>query len=118
MSWLSSSDASTLRSWLDITIASYSDGVTGIPMPGRPVGQMLIVYLSLQPSETATYAAFKAYCQVDAALLTEVLRPLKARRLVASTRVRPDGRVRRLRLMDQGRAVVGEILNARSLIGK
>lgn len=117
MSRLSKKDADAFRSWFEITAAVHADEGVAVPTPGRPLGLMLIVYLSLQPEEAATYTALRIACRLKhKSSLTEAVKPLQEANLVASTGSRgSDGRERALRLTDQGRNAVGQILKARQV---
>lgn len=118
MSWLSPKDANALRIWLEVTAGVHAGDNIGIPIPGRPLNLLLLVYLALQTGETASYTAVRTYWQLSTKVLTEALRPLKAANLVDSFVGGKDGRARQLRLTDQGRDVVGQILKARFPVAK
>lgn len=106
----SAKEADTLRSWFQVTKSIFSAAQTDVPTPTRPLGWMILVYLSYQADGSASYADLRKACDVnDAPSLTQVLKPLAG--YVESTKL---GRKGAARLTKQGWDVIGKIVQGRT----
>jgi DNA-binding transcriptional ArsR family regulator len=113
MSRLSDKDADTLRLWFQFTVTIYSADEMGIALPSAPLGLMLLVWLRVQPEESASYAALRAACRLeDPSSLSHAASPLIKAGYVTSSASAKDAREKELRLTDRGRNVVGLLLHA------
>jgi len=115
MSRLSDKDADALRHWFEVTAAAHAEDGPVIPMPGRPLGLMLLVWLAIQPDEVATYTELRSACRLQhKSSLTNAVELLKKAKFVANVSGHVDARERELHLTAQGRDVVGKLLKARN----
>lgn len=113
---LSKQDADELRLWFTYTVAAYAEDGPDLPMPGRPLGLMLLVYLATEPDGVAPYRTLRSACRLKhKGSLTNAIAPLEEGKLAWSSPGQEDGRGKKLHLTDQGRIVVGQFLKARHL---
>lgn len=57
-------DADELRLWFTYTAAAHAEDGPDLPMPGRPLGLMLLVYLATEPDEVAAYGTLRSACRL------------------------------------------------------
>lgn len=109
MSRLSDTDADTLRSWFEFTVAVH--GIDkGVPRPHMPVGMMLLVWLSIHPDGTATLTELRDACKLDdTSKVSHAAKPLIGGGFVASVR---RARETELRITTNGRNVVSHYFHA------
>lgn len=113
---LSKQDADELRLWLTYTAAAYSEDGPDLPMAGRPLSLMLLVYLATEPDEVAAYGTLRSACRLKpGGSLSNAITSLEKGKLAWSSPSQEDGREWKLHLTDQGRIVVGQFLKARHL---
>lgn len=113
MSRPSKKDADTLRLWVQLTSAINRADAIGVRGSPTPLGWLVLGFLSIQPGQTASYAKLRGELGLKRAnSLTQVLAPLIDAGHVSSFPANEDARERELRLTDQGRSVIGQILQA------
>ena len=82
----------------------------------RPLGLMLLAYLSIQPNQSASYAELRAACKLDdSSSLSHAIKRLTSAGYVEVSPSENDTRKRELRLLKPGRDVVGQLLDAFAL---
>jgi DNA-binding MarR family transcriptional regulator len=79
----------------------------------KPLGMMLLAYLWIQPSQSASYADLRAACNVDdSSSLSHAIKRLTRAGYVENFASENDTRARELRLLKPGRDAVGQLLHA------
>jgi len=113
---LSNQDADALRHWFALTVGSHANASDiGLRMGRRPLRLLVLVYLALQPSESALLNEVRRACRIEPEkrALAAAVDSLSKAGFVTKVRTRTRSGERELRLTDQGRIAVGTFAQSR-----
>jgi DNA-binding MarR family transcriptional regulator len=101
-----------LRTWLQVTLALYSTDAFGRMVLRPPLSMMLLVYVWIQPGQSASYSDLRTTCKLDhQSMLIHAIKLLIKRGFAKRICIESDWRSRGLQLLEPGRNAIARLLN-------